>query len=637
MITGTAPNRLWPILALLVALIGGAAGLEVLASSRGTDPLVVAVGSGAGATAGEADDQESPDGPALQGVLLNEEHRLARSAARRGEWDAALPAFAALVAAHPTDSTLRGEYGYWLLAADRAAEARTELEQAARLDAKDPSLAMNLGVAWHRLGDDGAAEREYRRAIALNPHFSAARVALGILLVRTGRGTDARSVLGPATQYGDNSSRARALAVLGAIDLAEGRRTDAERAFAAALERAPAQIEIRLRVGRAWLAAGGAADQARAVDVLAQAARLAPDVAEVHHALGWALEQAGRDVEAERAYERALELDGADAFSRRRLLRLALGHRDFAQARMHAARLVADAPEVAEHHFLVGLTAARAGELDDARAAYREAIARQGGTYPEAYFNLGKLESGAGNADAAIAAYGAAVAQRPDYVEAWNNLGLVQARAGRAVDAETSYRRAIAEHGDYAPAWLNLGNLLAGAGRADEAIAALRRAGDLRPHYAEAQLDLGVAYARAGRTAEAIATYRRLLADEPRYARAWYNLGLALEESGSSVEAETAYRQALSVDPEHTASLRSLAALVDRAGHTGRALALYEDLLDRAPDDDVARLALADLRRRIGDAPGCARESRAVLAKAPADPLARRLLDQCTDTARSRG
>ncbi|MBI5501404.1 MAG: tetratricopeptide repeat protein [Deltaproteobacteria bacterium] len=632
---GRGPDRVWPILALLVAMIGGAAGLEALASHRAADAVVVTVGAAAVATAGDTDDPEVPDGPATEQPVLNEAHRHARTAARRGEWGTALPAFEALVSSRPGDGALRGEYGYWLLAADRPDEARAVLEQAVLLDGQDPAIALNLGVALHRSGDDAAAEREYRRALALDPGFAAARVALGSLLARTGRRAEAVPILESAAREGDNPSRARALAALGSIELAEGRREEAERFFDAAIARAPAQVEIRLRVGRSWLAAGAAADPARAVEVIQEAARLAPDVAEVHRALGWALERAARDAEARLAYDEALELDAGDTFSRRRLLRLALDRRDFALARLHAARLVDAAPDEPEHHFLAALVAARAGEWEDARAAYRDAIARMGGTYPEAYFNLGKLESDAGNPEAAIEAYRTATEQRPDYVEAWNNLGLVLARSGRTEESETSYRQAIAREDDYAPAWLNLGRLLSAADRHDEAILALRRAGELRPHYPEALLDLGVAYSRAGRVPDAIETYRRLLADEPRYARGWYNLGLALDESGRDAEAERAFREAMAVDPEHAASLRNLAELVDRAGRRGEALVLYQELLDRSPEDDAARLALAELRRRLGDSDGCVHDVRAVLAKAPDDAKALRLLERCAGAATS--
>jgi tetratricopeptide (TPR) repeat protein len=628
-------SRLWPVLGVLVLLIGVAAALEVLARGRDAATLVVAIRTDS--PAGLPDD----DGDGIQaddatGALapLDDNHARARVLARRGQLVEAIALFEQVASSHPDNAALRAEIGYWMLSAGSAEQARVELERAARMLPEDPHIALNLGIAAARLADDAGAEREYRRALGLRPAFGAARVALAALLLRRGAVDEAMAVIRPATSSGGNEDRGRALVVLGRAQLAAGRPAEAERSFAQAIERAPALVELRVRIARAWLSTGKREDAARAVEALRRASALAPDVPQVYSALGRALEATDDVAGAREAYERALRLDPDYRYARRRLLRIALDSRDYRAARMHAERLLADAPEVAEHHFLAGLVASRDGRLDEARAQYRDAIAKEGGRYPEAWFNLGRLEKHAGELDAAIADYRKALEIRPDYIEAMNNIGLAYAAAGRQADAEAAYRSALALDPRYAAGWLNLGELLSGAGRFDEAVAALGQAIVSRDgDYPAAQLDLGVAQGRAGRTEAAISVYRAIIERHPSYAAAWSNLGLVLEDAGRGQEAMDAYRQAFGVDEERLDALKHLAALQAKSGQATDAIATCEELLERDPSDNPTRLVLGDFYRRAGNLAACAQQAAAVLAADSTDGTARELAAKCSAAA----
>lgn len=64
--------------------------------------------------------------------------------------------------------------------------------QAARaLQPDDVGLLYNAGQCHDRLGETERAERHYRECLARSPNHAACRHALGALLVRTGRGSDA--------------------------------------------------------------------------------------------------------------------------------------------------------------------------------------------------------------------------------------------------------------------------------------------------------------------------------------------------------------------------------------------------------------------------------------------------------------
>jgi tetratricopeptide (TPR) repeat protein len=611
----------------LVILLAGALLLQAHAASRGNDPLVVAIHDEPAA----AEDDEGEGAVvagAFEGPPVSDRHARARRAARRALFAEALPLYEQALAATPGSAALEGELGYWLAVAGQPERALPHLERADRA-APTADSALRLGLARARLGDRRGAEADVRRALELRPNHGPAQVALGSLLRRRGAHEEAIAVLERAASAGANEERARALAALGRAQLAAGRRPDAARSFERAIEFAPARVEIRLAIARAYLAADGPGDVARAVSVLRRAAELAPDQAAVQFALGRAHERLGDPSLAFESYDRAVRLDPGLRLARRRLLRLALQDQDFARARLEAERLVADGPDVPEHHFLAALAAERDGRRDDARRAYRTAIEVAKGDYPEAWLNLGLLEKNAGNLAAAERAYRKAIELRPGYNAAWFNLAKLQEAAGRPSQAEATYRRALAVDPRYASAWLALGQLRSELGRTGEAIHALTRASQLRPGYTAAELSLGVAYARAGRHEEAVQTYRSLLEQEPRYVSAWYNLALAQQALGRNAKARDALARALAVDPEHVPSRRALAAADLAAGRLDEARAGYEEALDHAPGDLSVRVALAQIAALSGDRGECERRARTLRAEAPGDPRVQTLSTSC--------
>jgi tetratricopeptide (TPR) repeat protein len=629
-VTRLVVDRLWPMLLGLAALLAGAIALEGYAARRGNEPLRIAITDPG---AGMSDDDEGAAGAAPEGAPASEAHAGARRAARRAQYDAAIPLYERALAQAPGSAAVEGEFGALLLA---AGEPERALPHLVRADALAPSAqsALQLGVARRRLGDDAGAERELRRALALRPSYGDARIALGNLLRRRGDLPGAIALLEPAAQAGSNEDRARALVALGAAYLSAGRRMDASSAFERAVLFAPARAEVRLAIARAWLGTDRAEDVQRALGVLGRAAEMAPDVPQVHALLGRAREDARDLPGAAEAYDRALRLDPSYRLVRRRMLRLALQTRDLARARREAERLVVDEPQVPEHHFLAALAADRDGRGDEARRAYRKAIEVAKGSYPEAYLNLGNLERAAGDRAAARAAYEKALALRPAYPAGWLNLAKLHEAAGEAAAAEAAYGKAIEIDAGYASAWLGRGQLRSQQGRTAEAIEDLKRATAARKGYDAAELSLGVAYRRAGRFEEASATYRALLERSPRYVSAWFNLALSLSAAGRPAEAREALRRAAGLDPEHVPTRVALAEVDLSEGRVQEARAGLSEALELDPSDLGARAALALVLAAQGDRRGCEARARQLQAEAPQDPHVQGLAERCAVAVR---
>lgn len=627
-------DRLWPMLLGLAALLVGALVLQQWAGRRGNETVRIVIRDET--SAGDEDDEEDAlagaDEPGADGAVLSDLHERARLAARRAQFKQAIQLYEEALAKSPRSAALQGELGYWLV---RSGDAKRALPYLQRADRLRPSArsALRLGRAREKLGDGKGAEKDLRRALALRSTHRAALLALGKLLRKKGANAEAITLLETAAGAGSNEERARALVALGAAYLEVDRRPDAEKAFERAVQYAPARAEVRLSVARAWLGTDRKDDAERAKQIIHRTAELAPDVPGVYSALGHARERAGDPAGALEAYDHALRLEPRHRYARRRIVHLALAARDFQRARHEADRLVAEAPGVPEHRFLVALVADKEGRRAEARKGYLDAVAAAGGDYPEAWLNLGALEKAAGDGAKARAALEKAVALRPSYDLAWTSLGKLHESEGRRAAAEAAYRKAIEADPTHAPAWLALGQLHHDAGRLDEAIRELAKALEAKPGYDAAELALGLAYARADRLDEAVATYRALLGQSPRHVPAWYHLARALEAQGRSGEAREALRNALAVDPAHADALRALAALDLRELKLPDAKKHFEELLDLAPGDLGARAALAEVAALEGNRPACEEAARRLRGEAPSNPLVQALAARCGNAA----
>jgi len=608
-----AHDRLWPMLCVLGLLLAGAVTLEKMGRSRSGNPIRVTIDSN-DSTFTDADDERSDNESRptpLQTPPIDQQHADARTAARRGDLVNAVDLFRNTVSTHPDEAKPHEELGFWLLLSGKPTEALAELHRAALLDPKDAGVALNLGVSLSRVGELANAEIELRRALALRPGYGSAKVALGIVLRRNGAVAESIALLKEASSAGGNEDRANAFVALGRSYLSASRSQDAARAFANAIERAPGKAEIHLRVGRAYLSTGKVEHRSRAIEILNRAADLAPDLARIHSTIARVRERQGDDTAAESSYERAVQLEPGYVYARRRLLRLALSRRDFARARFHAERLLADDAQDPEHHFLAALVAARDDRKAEARSGYLKAIETANGSYPEASFNLGILEKDVGDLESAIYSYDKAIADRPNYVAALNNRGLAQNLVGRPKEAEASFREALKIDPRYPTGLLNLGELLAGQSRFDEAIDLLRMATSARREYWEAQLILGQTLLVAGHTKDAVVVLGTLVAAQPKSVRAWYAFGAAQRTAQNLEGAVASLRSALSLDAAHLDSMRVLADIENQRGNRNEAQRIYGEMVECEPGNRDARLALAKLMRSTGDTEGCRSQIRA--------------------------
>jgi tetratricopeptide (TPR) repeat protein len=283
---------------------------------------------------------------------------------------------------------------------------------------------------------------------------------------------------------------------------------------------------------------------------------------------GKAHQQAGRLVEADKAYRQALELS----------------------------------PDHPDTLHLLGLVSYRLNRIPEALDFLHAAVERES-SFPVYWFNLGVVSQKAGRSDQAIAAYQKAVALNPKYLEAYGNLGNVFRDSGNLVDAVAAYEQALKLNPSLSDTHNNLGVAKKEQGHVEEAIASYRRALDLKPAHAEALNNLGLALMETGTLHEAIQSFQQALAIMPGYQTARYNLGMAWSwvgdetraveclqqvarakyDQGNKVSETAIYRSRVKHDLEQVRYLCDQQKLGNEQHAYLRSLQLLHEILDRHP------------------------------------------------------
>jgi spermidine synthase len=247
----------------------------------------------------------------------------------------------------------------------------------------------------------------------------------------------------PATLQ--QSWEARALARLSQVRMNEQDLTDAVRQMDRAVQKNPADMEVRrlypllaAAAGREWEQRG---ELDRALGLYANMLLVAPEDAKILLRLGKIHQRQGRDNDALVAFEKSVTADPG-----------------FLSARIHLAGLHA-----------------RLGHLGEAEAQYQRATTIE----PEnslVFNEWGKFQLRQRRWDDAIHSFETGLALAPEQAQLANNLGVAWAQKGELATAATWYSHAVDVQPEYTRAWVNLG----------DAYRALLRGQESRHAYQEA-------------------------------------------------------------------------------------------------------------------------------------------------------
>lgn len=205
---------------------------------------------------------------------------------------------------------------------------------------------------------------------------------------------------------------------------------------------------------------------------------------------------------------------------------------------------------IAADRLELGAYLARSGRLDEAIAAFREAVELEP-NYPAALFNLGVSLLEKGQAPEAVDVLRRATSISPDDGMAQRSLGIALRESGKLAEALAALQRALELTPNDELALRHLAWVLRESGDVDGAIEATRKTIALKPGDASLQQELGFDLRAAGRLPEAADAFRRALDLDGNLAIAHYSLGVTLLEIGDREggEREIAEARRLGFEP----------------------------------------------------------------------------------------
>ncbi|GGA56311.1 tetratricopeptide repeat protein [Okeania sp. KiyG1] len=226
----------------------------------------------------------------------------------------------------------------------------------------------------------------------------------------------------------------------------------------------------------------------------------------------------------------------------------------------------------------------REGKLDDAVAAYREAIALNPG-FSYGHHNLGEALVKVGRIEEAIAAFRQAVAINPQASWSLYKLGVLLRGEGQFQEAVGYFRRAVEQKTDVPEFYLGLGAVLLKLGQWSEAEQCLDKVVNmLYPNVGkfhgtslqtEAYYYLGAAKSGQEQWSEALEFYRRSWEMSPGGVDCCLGLAEALGKLGQWSEAVEFYRQAVVLSGESGEVLFGLGQALGQLGRWEEAVVEY--------------------------------------------------------------
>jgi len=250
---------------------------------------------------------------------------------------------------------------------------------------------------------------------------------------------------------------------------------EAERLYQRTLLMEPASFAPRHMLGVIRYQQG---QHAQAIEQIAAALKLNPNVADAWANLGNVQLASGRPEEALASYSRALALSPTNPAFAGAVARILWDFGRKEEALDEISRLLATRPGDIEVQHYRGNMLRELRRLDQALADYDAVLAARP-DLAETWTNRGALLSEMGRADGALKSLDRALTLAPDMAAAWSNRGFTLRELGRFSEALEALDHALALQPDYVPALANRGKVLSEMNRLDESFRSFRRAAEL--------------------------------------------------------------------------------------------------------------------------------------------------------------
>jgi tetratricopeptide (TPR) repeat protein/S1-C subfamily serine protease len=224
------------------------------------------------------------------------------------------------------------------------------------------------------------------------------------------------------------------------------------------------------------------------------------------------------------------------------------------------------------------------------------------------YSNRGLTYKALKDYSKAIADYDKAIAINPELTEAYNNRGITYKALKDYPKAIADYTKAIAINPELALAYINRGNIYNVLKEYPKAIANFDKAIAINPELALAYNNRGNTYTDLKDYARAIADFDKAIAINPEYADAYYNRGSTYSDLTDYPKAIADYTKAITINPEYADAYNNrgltYATLKDypkAIADYNKAIAINPELADAYYNRGLTYATLKDDPKMIAD------------------------------------
>jgi cellulose synthase operon protein C len=471
-------------------------------------------------------------------------------------------------------------------------KARQYLE--ALLKVQPGSTAVRLLARIHiREGHPGQAIPMLEAYLRRAPDDTMALTLMGSAYVTQGQAARANQYLQEALKKQD---RPEYRAALGISLLKSGRGDDALPELEIAWKKDPSQIEVGASLAQLYDARQ---QTLQALAVARELIKRQPESPGLHHLLGDILARGRQLPAARQAFEKALSLNPKLIPAQLQLARLDIQAGQLPTAEQRLNMLLRDAPRQSEAMAEMARISERRGQRDEAMRWLLRARDASGPKDLRWNLALMELNLSQGNPQQALEEGKIALGKQTDHLQVLMLHAQAQLALGDAAGARNSLASAtrIAEFN--APIQTEVAKLQLAANNLAGAAYCLDKALTGQPGYLPALALLVQVELRQGQLDKAEQRARQIIQSQPQKAVGHGLLGrLALARRQGPMALE-AFRQAHKVEPSSTTTLMLMNALISQ-GEEAQALELGRKRTRQAPTDVPVQMALADLHARAG-------------------------------------
>ena len=571
-------------------------------------------------------------------------YQFARSCIALQQWEIAVKALENVVTLAPKRVDARLALGQILLSARQLADAEQEAYAILEIDPRLPGAHELMGAVAFLRQDYRHAVDSYTTLIDLAPDDAVGYANLALVEIAIGRRDAAESHLQQALQL--NPKLLTAYTNLSSLYGLENRLPRSQEVLQEGIRQNPDAEDLYLALAGILYAQGSRDEAAHWLQSLRAArgdsATLAgtigdfyavhnnPERAVAEYRHGLSLDPAsvalrngiaevflenGRTAEATGVNGEALQRDPHDPTARLQRARIWVGQGKINEAIADLQLQIADAPDSAATHYVLGIAYLQGGQSDLANAELQEAV--RSSDFAPAWRSLAALHLDLGNLQLAREYAAHALKTAPGYDSAHLVLGLAMLRQGDPAGARQQFVQALQIAPGNAFNHVSLGETYAAEKNVAAAEKEYETALKLDPRSAPALEELAQLYAGSGHPEKSEARLRQQLAAFPGDAHAHVVLGSLLVRKKNYPEAMLEFEQAARVDPGYVPAYVQLGGVYRELHRNDEALAQFQKALELQPKLAVVQTVAGDICLEKQDLDAARRHYRQALAADP--------------------